>query len=158
MHKFTNACSRYLLHSISRSLICKALSYGCKRWHFFNNWSSRPAPSAGLPDFSWCKSGKTYQITTKYVYQITPIGQKSIPTSSIARPSEIYPNWDFWCENMYACWQPCPAAFSSKKNFFFSDDIFLFCSQHVRSLIRSKLSSEETSKDALPMRRFCRAF
>jgi hypothetical protein len=26
-------------------------------------------------------------------------GQK-IPTSSIAKPSTIYPNWDFWFENM----------------------------------------------------------
>jgi hypothetical protein len=23
-----------------------------------------------------------------------------IPTSSIARPSKIYPDWDFWLENM----------------------------------------------------------
>jgi hypothetical protein len=23
-----------------------------------------------------------------------------IPTSSVARPSKIYPNWDFWFENM----------------------------------------------------------
>jgi hypothetical protein len=23
-----------------------------------------------------------------------------IPTSSIARPSKIYPNWDFWFENI----------------------------------------------------------
>jgi hypothetical protein len=25
---------------------------------------------------------------------------KNLPTSSIARPSEIYPNLDFWFENM----------------------------------------------------------
>jgi hypothetical protein len=23
-----------------------------------------------------------------------------IPTSSVARPSKIYPNWDFWFENI----------------------------------------------------------
>jgi hypothetical protein len=29
-----------------------------------------------------------------------------IPTSSAARPSKVYPKWDFWFEK-YAIWQPC---------------------------------------------------
>jgi hypothetical protein len=46
---------------------------------------------------------KKYQITTKYpvhkVYQM-------VVTFSIARPSKIYPSWDFlvW---KYTIWQPC---------------------------------------------------
>jgi hypothetical protein len=37
---------------------------------------------------------------------------KNRPTCSIARPSEIYPNWDFWFENM-----PKSAKESAKKKF-----------------------------------------
>jgi hypothetical protein len=28
------------------------------------------------------------------------IGIPNVPASSIARPSKIYPNWDFWVENI----------------------------------------------------------
>jgi hypothetical protein len=77
-----------------------------------------PADEQGLPDFSWFnipKREKIYQITakntqmgTKYTKwpQNIPNGgtvdpmAKNIPTSSIARPSNIHPNWDFWSENM----------------------------------------------------------
>jgi hypothetical protein len=66
-----------------------------------------------LPDFSWSKipkGGKIYQITTKYTkrgknipngHKIFPIDQIVIKYTKIflARPSKIYPNWDFWCEN-----------------------------------------------------------
>jgi hypothetical protein len=31
----------------------------------------------------------------------------NIPTCSIARPFKIFPNWDFWFENIVAIWQPC---------------------------------------------------
>jgi hypothetical protein len=63
-----------------------------------------------MPDFyvyNIPKRGKIYQITTKYIKlpQNIPNGHKidflslNIPTSSIARPSKIYPNCDFWSEN-----------------------------------------------------------
>jgi hypothetical protein len=52
--------------------------------------------------------GKIYQITLCTIYQKTvkyarwqqnrPNGQK-IPTSFIATPSKIFPNWYFWFEN-----------------------------------------------------------
>jgi hypothetical protein len=29
-----------------------------------------------------------------------------IPTISIPKPSKIYPNWDFWYENVHTIWQP----------------------------------------------------
>jgi hypothetical protein len=54
------------------------------------------------------KNGKKYELTIKYTkwkYKIpkcNKIDQMviNIPTSSIARPSKIYPNWDFLLENM----------------------------------------------------------
>jgi hypothetical protein len=52
-----------------------------------------------MPDFSWYnkpKREKIYQRTIKY----TKIDKKT-PTSFIARPSKIYPHWDFWFENVY---------------------------------------------------------
>jgi hypothetical protein len=66
---------------------------------------------AGLPDFSWHnipKWGKIYQIATKLpkghkIYQMAVVYSKSplnTPTFSIQRPSNIYPNWDFWFENI----------------------------------------------------------
>jgi hypothetical protein len=39
--------------------------------------------------------GKTYQMAIKYTKWL-----ENLPTSSIARPSKIYPNWNFWFENM----------------------------------------------------------
>jgi hypothetical protein len=42
-------------------------------------------------------------MTTKYAYQMAIIYSKwvkNIPTNSITRPSKIYPNWDFWYENI----------------------------------------------------------
>jgi hypothetical protein len=52
------------------------------------------------------KKGKIYQITLKYTKrsQNIPNGCKidqtaiNLPTSCIAIPSKIYPNWDFWIE------------------------------------------------------------
>jgi hypothetical protein len=38
-----------------------------------------------------------------------------IPTPSITRPSKMYPNWDFWFENMYTIWQPCGSGGKLKK-------------------------------------------
>jgi hypothetical protein len=64
-----------------------------------------------LPDFSWYnkpKREKIYQITMKWPQNI-PNSRKidqmaiciiHITTSSIARPSKIYPNRDFWFENV----------------------------------------------------------
>jgi hypothetical protein len=65
---------------------------------------------AGLPDFSWYnlpKRGKIYQTTTQYtkmsiIYQMAvklTKCPKNTPTSFIARPSKMYPNWNFWSEN-----------------------------------------------------------
>jgi hypothetical protein len=39
---------------------------------------------------------------------------KNLTTSSIARPSRIYPNRDFGLKN--AIWQPCNALKKKKKN------------------------------------------
>jgi hypothetical protein len=67
--------------------------------------------TAGLPDFSWYnipKRGKIHQMTTYntkwpkiylMVGKLTKLPQ-NIPTSSIVRPSKIYPNWNFWFENI----------------------------------------------------------
>jgi hypothetical protein len=52
--------------------------------------------------------GKIYQMTSNYTKLpcIMPNGHKifqmiiNITTLSIPRPSKIYPNWDFWFENM----------------------------------------------------------
>jgi hypothetical protein len=51
-----------------------------------------------LPDFSLYsipKVVKKYQMAVKYTKR-----PQNIPTSSIARPSKIYPDWDFWFENI----------------------------------------------------------
>jgi hypothetical protein len=64
---------------------------------------------AGLPDFSWYnipKWGKIYKMTAKLpnAHEMYPMVIKyykwpeNITTFSIARFSEIYPNWDFWSE------------------------------------------------------------
>jgi hypothetical protein len=69
-------------------------------------------PSPGLPDFSGhnIPTGGNMCIQN---YQKLPNGQKylyltaviysklAIPTLSIPRPSKIYPNRDFWFENIY---------------------------------------------------------
>jgi hypothetical protein len=95
-------------------------------------WSDRRLPECqtGLPDFSCYKipkrekihqitikctkwpqnipnGHKIYQMATKYTKwpQNRPNGHENIPTSIIARPSKIYPNWDFWFEKK-AIWQP----------------------------------------------------
>jgi hypothetical protein len=54
------------------------------------------------------KRGKIYQIATKLphghkMYQAAVIYSKwpkNKPNFSIPRPSKIYPNWDFWFENI----------------------------------------------------------
>jgi hypothetical protein len=64
-----------------------------------------------LPDFSSHnipKRGKIYQITSKLandhkIYKLAILYSKcalNIPTISILRPLKIYPNWDFWFENI----------------------------------------------------------
>jgi hypothetical protein len=50
------------------------------------------------------KWGKIYQMTTKVpnghkIYHLAVKMAIKIPTSSFARPSKIYPNWDFGFEN-----------------------------------------------------------
>jgi hypothetical protein len=65
---------------------------------------------SGLPDFSWHKVPKwrkIYRIITTLpndlkIYQMTVKYSKrpKLLTFSIARPSKIYPNWDFWVENI----------------------------------------------------------
>jgi hypothetical protein len=68
--------------------------------------------STRLPDFSrskLTKLGKIYQMTTNYIYQKAVNWTKwpwkyskwswNIPTSSIPRPSKIYPKWYFLLEN-----------------------------------------------------------
>jgi hypothetical protein len=54
------------------------------------------------------KRGKIHQMTTYntkwpkiylMVGKLTKLPQ-NIPTSSIVRPSKIYPNWNFWFENI----------------------------------------------------------
>jgi hypothetical protein len=63
------------------------------------------------------KTGKTYQMTICKIYQMTikytkctqniPNGRKiHMYTIFIARPSKIYPNWDFWFDNICTIWQP----------------------------------------------------
>jgi hypothetical protein len=51
--------------------------------------------------------GKIYQMTTNYTklphimingHKISQMIIKKIKTFSIPRPSNIYPNWDFWFE------------------------------------------------------------
>jgi hypothetical protein len=50
---------------------------------------------------------------TKWPQMHLPSGRKidqidtNIPTSSITRPSKIYPNWDFRFEKVGTIWQPC---------------------------------------------------
>jgi hypothetical protein len=79
---------------------------------------SKEYPGAGLPGFSWYNipnNYKIYQIATKYtklpqnipncnkIYQIAIKWTKwtyNMATSLIARPSKIFPNRDFWFENM----------------------------------------------------------
>jgi hypothetical protein len=70
----------------------------------------RPALS-GLPDLFWYNIPrrkklpnyhKIYQMSIKYtaLQQNIPKGPLNIPTTSIARPSKIYPNLDYWFENI----------------------------------------------------------
>jgi hypothetical protein len=86
-------------------------------WLCIQKTTSRYYPGTRLPDFSWDnipEREKVYQITIKYTkwpqnilngHKIYPMAVKNchricIPTSSIARPSKIYPIWDFWFQNM----------------------------------------------------------
>jgi hypothetical protein len=75
----------------------------------FPFWSSSsPSLATGLPDFSWYNISKwenRYQIAIKipkshklHISNSRKIDQiaNNIPISSIARPSKIYPNPDFW--------------------------------------------------------------
>jgi hypothetical protein len=64
---------------------------------------------------------KIYQMATKYTKwpQNIPTGSEIDQTakkllSFLSRHSKIYPNWNFWFENMYTIWQPCLGA----KTFF----------------------------------------
>jgi hypothetical protein len=45
---------------------------------------------------------KRYQKAIKYILFCRKVDKMAIkiPTSSFARPSKIYPNWDFWFENI----------------------------------------------------------
>jgi uncharacterized protein (DUF2249 family) len=65
----------------------------------------------GLPDFSWHNipnGEEIYQIATKLpnghkIYQMSRVYSKcpqNISNFSIPRPSNIYPNWYFWFENL----------------------------------------------------------
>jgi hypothetical protein len=60
-------------------------------------YSFRSEIASGLPDFL----GPKYQMDKKYFQwpQNSPNGHKIYQDFSIARPSKIYPNWDFWFEN-----------------------------------------------------------
>jgi hypothetical protein len=65
-----------------------------------------------LPDFSWYNvpnGNKIYQMAGK----LTKWPQNT-PTSSIARPSQIYPTWDLWFENT-----PFGNPVHDSKNIFF---------------------------------------
>jgi hypothetical protein len=64
-----------------------------------------------LPNFSWHnipKLGEIHQISTKYpkgktMYEMAEIyskWSKNAPAFSVPRPSKIYPNWDFWFEDI----------------------------------------------------------
>jgi hypothetical protein len=71
--------------------------------------TNRSISNQGCQIFSWCKipnCQKIYQMAeelTKWP-ENWPNGYIiCIPVSSIARPSKIYPNWDFWFENNF--WQ-----------------------------------------------------
>jgi hypothetical protein len=56
--------------------------------------------------------------------KLTKWSQK-IPTSSIERPSKIYPNWDFWFENVHTTWQPWSVPGRSNKNGAFAVKIVI---------------------------------
>jgi hypothetical protein len=64
----------------------------------------RQGSTSGLPDFSWYNIPKQKKYT-KGPHNV-PNGHKitnwpqNMPTSSITGPSKIYPNWDFWYENI----------------------------------------------------------
>jgi hypothetical protein len=67
-----------------------------------------PTHKQSWQDFSWYKTGKNvpkrgriYQMAIKHVKwpENWPHGHTiPIPTSSIARPSKVYTNWEFWFE------------------------------------------------------------
>jgi hypothetical protein len=63
-------------------------------------------PWQGLPDLSRYnkpKKRKIYQVTNKFQkwpYNLRNGHYICFLTFSISRPSKIYPNWDFWFENI----------------------------------------------------------
>jgi hypothetical protein len=94
-----------------------------------------------------------FQLATKYIYQITtkytkwpqniPNGRNitklslNRPTYSIARPSKIYPNWDFWLE---ICHLAAPV-FTSPK--------FILCFPHGKSELISVINCSADNKKSL---------
>jgi hypothetical protein len=75
-------------------------------------WTIQDCNVAGLPDFFRYKipKRKTYtkcpqnapsghKIYVQFASKILKMAIK-VPTSSMARPSKIYPHWDFWFENI----------------------------------------------------------
>jgi hypothetical protein len=79
--------------------------------HGWTLWEQAAQFSAGLPDFSWHKIPKleTYTKLPQNIPNVNkiciPKDRKwtkcplNIPTSSIAIPSKMYPNLEFWLEN-----------------------------------------------------------
>jgi hypothetical protein len=65
----------------------------------FTSPMNRDLVRAGLPDFYCYSIPKRKNIPNdQQIYQMA-IKHPKRPTSSIARPSKIYPNWNFWFEN-----------------------------------------------------------
>jgi hypothetical protein len=82
---------------------------GSQFWSgYTNTFICKQAPQTGVPDFSWyvqhAKMEKIYQVmTTKYTKQMYGKCTKwpqNKQTSSVARPSKSYPNWDFCFQNI----------------------------------------------------------
>jgi hypothetical protein len=59
-------------------------------WHNIPKWGKYTKLPQNIPNYH-----KIYQMTTKYTKW-----PQNKPTLSITRPSKIYPNWDFWFENI----------------------------------------------------------
>jgi hypothetical protein len=51
---------------------------------------------------------KIYQMATKYTKMARKFTQRpqNVPSSIISRPFKIYPNWDFWLQDIHTIWQP----------------------------------------------------
>jgi hypothetical protein len=102
-------------HEVHRAKTCWVarffLTQKYQNWENYSKWpQSIPNGRKNLPN-----GRKIYQMAIKlpndqtYTKWLQKLPNDQTYTN-IPRPSEIYPNWDFWNANRYTIWQPRKSA------------------------------------------------